>query len=210
VEIAEWTRQSRCVRVWHQLAPETSVLKVVNCCACGAVHGHPAALSRSLRFRVPASAAVHCPARHPLHLPCCACFLCGSECWQPMFLTSPSQVRGIAADELFEHDAPVLTAPPVLNLEYGNHRAGEESGDEEAEEGRPCAGAGAGAGAGGADGDDLDITLDSLLTTTTVETAEITPIVNNRRMVDAGVSRSIRELHTVWHDPLTYGLVSLC
>lgn len=107
-----------------------------------------------------------------------------------MFLTSPSQVRGIAADELFEQDAPVLTAPPVLNLEYGNHRAGEES-DEEAEEGRPCAGAGAGAGAGGADGDDLDITLDSLLTTTTVETAEITPIVNNRRMVDAGVSKSI-------------------
>ena len=50
VEIAEWTRQSRCVRARHQPAPETSVLKVVNCCACGAMHAHP------LPFRLPCCA----------------------------------------------------------------------------------------------------------------------------------------------------------
>jgi hypothetical protein len=59
-----------------------------------------------------------------------------------MFLSSPSQVRGIAADELFERDALVVPAPPLLNLEYGSRHAGTDSDGE----GAGLAGAGSGAG----------------------------------------------------------------
>jgi hypothetical protein len=76
-----------------------------------------------------------------------------SDCWQPQFLSSPSQVRGIAADELFERDATVLPAPPALTLTLDGRGAHEgDSGDEDADPEAPGpAGAGAGAGCTGTD-----------------------------------------------------------